>query len=91
VEQRRQLDELLDGRAVPVAILSRSARVRATLLVLSWFNDGGLGAFPPTASGLHEALSYLEIPTSRTALIEGELEKLRSEVEGKPRAGGEER
>jgi hypothetical protein len=44
--QRRQLAALLDGRAVPVAVISSSARVRVTVTALSWFNSR-IKVFPP--------------------------------------------
>jgi hypothetical protein len=75
--QRRQLNELLGGRTVPVAVVSGSARVRGTVTALSWFNRK-IKAFPP--SGLREAIAYLEIPATRTELIEREIDVLRAEL-----------
>ena len=75
--QRRVLNELLEGRTVPVAVVSSSVRVRGTVTALSWFNRK-IRAFPPTA--LREAVAYLEIPASRTDLIARELEQLRTEL-----------
>lgn len=75
--QRRELNELLNGRTVPVAVVSGSARVRGTVTALSWFNRK-IKAFPP--SGLREAIAYLEIPATRTELIEHEIDKLRAEL-----------
>jgi hypothetical protein len=75
--QRRELNHLLGGRAVPVAVVSGSARVRGTVTALSWFNRR-IKAFPP--SGLRDALAYLEIPASRTELIEREIDNLRREL-----------
>ena len=72
--QGRRLNALLDGRTVPVAIVSSSARVRGTVTTLSWFNRR-IKAFPPAA--LHDAIAYLEIPVSRSELIEREVGKLR--------------
>ena len=79
--QRRQLNHLLGGRTVPVAVVSRSTRVRGTVTALSWFNRK-IKAFPP--AGLHEAIAWLEIPATRTALIEREIIRLRAELEGVP-------
>jgi len=75
--QRRRLNLLLAGRTVPVAVVSGSARVRGTVTALSWFNRK-IKAFPP--SGLREAIAYLEIPATRTELIEREIIKLRGEL-----------
>jgi hypothetical protein len=76
--QRRQLAALLDGRAVPVAVLSSSARVRVTVTALSWLNSR-IKAFP--SSALSEALDFLDVPASRTNLIAGALQKLRAELD----------
>jgi hypothetical protein len=76
--QRRQLNDLLAGRTVPVAVLSGSARMRGTVMALSWFNRK-IRAFPP--SGLRDAIAYLEIPASRGDLIERELGELRRELD----------
>jgi hypothetical protein len=75
--QRRDLNDRLAGRTVPVAVVSGSARVRGTVTMLSWFNRR-IRAFP--ASGLRDAIAYLEIPASRTDLIEREMERLRQEL-----------
>jgi hypothetical protein len=75
--QRRRLNLLLAGRTVPVAVVSGSTRVRGTVTALSWFNRK-IKAFPP--SGLREAIAYLEIPATRTELIEREIIKLRAEL-----------
>ena len=72
--QRRVLNDLLKGRIVPVAVVSCSARVRGTVMALSWFNRK-IRAFPPSA--LRDAIAYLEIPLSRQALIEREMAELR--------------
>lgn len=75
--QDRQLTELLDGRPVPVAVVTGSARVRVTVAAQSWFNKQ-IQAFPQ--HGLRDALEYLEIPLSRTELIEREVARLREEL-----------
>ena len=80
-EQRRELNELLGSRVVPVAVVSSSARVRGTVTALSWLNRR-IKAFPP--SELWEALAYLEIPRPRFELVEHELLRLRSRLEGTP-------
>jgi hypothetical protein len=63
--QRRSLNHLLDGRVVPVAVLSDSARVRGIATALSWFNRR-IRAFK--AKDLPGALAFLEIPSSRNEL-----------------------
>jgi hypothetical protein len=79
--QRRQLAALLDGRAVPVAVLSSSARVRVTVAALSFFN-AQVKAFPPSA--LPDALDFLEVPASRAEMIADALQKLRAELDQAP-------
>ena len=80
--QRRQLEELLAGRTVPVAVISGSLRVRATVTALSWLNRK-IMAFPP--AGLSDALGYLEIPPSRTALIVQTILRLTEDLDVGPR------
>ena len=75
--QRRKLNERLGGRPVPVAVVSGSPRVRATVTALSWFNRR-IKAFQPTA--LAEALEHLEIPASRTELVAREIRRLRASL-----------
>jgi hypothetical protein len=75
--QSRELNRLVAGRKVPIAVLSQSAQVRGLVTVLSWFNRK-IKAFPPYA--IREAMAYLEIPSTRTDLIERELGKLQAEV-----------
>lgn len=75
--QRRVLNDILAGRAVPVAVVSESARVRMIVTGLSWFNRR-IKAFPET--GLRDAIAYLEIPASRTDLIMRAMAKLRHEL-----------
>jgi hypothetical protein len=72
--QRKYLNDILDGRTVPVAVISGSASIRAVVTALSWFNRK-IKAFPP--AGLGDALVYLEIPATRAELIEREAQKLR--------------
>ena len=81
--QRRKLNEQLGGRTVPVAVVSDSPRIRATVTALSWFNRK-IKAFPPT--GLGDALAYLEIPATRAELIDREIRKLRLELSQGSRA-----
>jgi hypothetical protein len=72
--QRRDLNDLLNGRALPVAVMSSSSRVRGMVAALSWFNRK-IRSFPP--EGLRDALEHLEVPTSRTDLIDREIRGLR--------------
>jgi hypothetical protein len=76
--QRRQLAALLDGRAVPVAVLSSSAGVRVSVAALSLFNSR-IKAFSPSA--LSDALDFLEVPASRADLLAGTLQRLRAELD----------
>ena len=76
--QRLRLNEVLDGRTVPVAVVSGSVRVRGTVATLALFNRK-IKAFSP--AGLYDAIEYLEIPTTRAELLEHELGKLRRELD----------
>ena len=77
--QRRELDDLLAGRVMPVAIISNSILVRWRVLLLACFGRQ-TRAFRP--SNLREALSFLEIPVSRAGLIKREVCRLRQELGG---------
>ena len=72
--QRHCLEEIIRGRLVPVAVVSPSARIRALVTAMSWFNRK-IRAFPP--SSFRDAIGYLEIPLSRVELIEAALAELR--------------
>jgi hypothetical protein len=77
--QRRELDKLLAGRTMPMAVVSGSIRVRGVVSVLSWLNRR-IRAFRPPE--LREALVYLGVPARRGDLIERELNRLLQELEG---------
>jgi hypothetical protein len=81
--QRRYLNDRLAGRYVPVAVVSGSRSLVTVVTAMSWFNRK-IKAFPP--SGLRDAIAYLEIPASRTELIEREIEKLKGELDDERRA-----
>ena len=81
--QRRYLNELVQGRPVPVAVVSGSAAIRGVVTAVSWFNRK-VRAFPPT--GLRNALAYLEIPQSRALLIEREVSELRRSLHDRAQA-----
>lgn len=81
--QRHLLQRVLAGRAVPVAVVSRSARVRGVATMLGWLNVK-MKAFKATE--VEEALAYLEIPGSRVPLILEEVRRLQAIVGGGPSA-----
>jgi hypothetical protein len=81
--QRKYLNDRLAGRNVPVAVVSASRRITTVVTALSWFNRK-IKAFPPT--GFREAIAYLEIPASRTELIEREIERLKLDLDDDRRA-----
>jgi hypothetical protein len=72
--QTARLERVLKGHTVPVAVVTPSARVRATVTAMSWFNRR-IRAFAPSA--IRDALAYLELPASRTEFIGCEIDKLR--------------
>jgi hypothetical protein len=72
--QRRRLDRFVAGHEVPVAVLSESTAVRVMVSAFAKLNRG-LRAFSP--ADLTEALAFLEVPSSRAALIEREINRLR--------------
>ena len=77
--QRGALDPQLGGQTMPTAVLSASLRVRVIAALLSF--DGSVRGFPPSNAGLHDALSFLWVPTIRLPLIARELDKLRDEID----------
>jgi hypothetical protein len=77
IAQRRQLAALQAGRRVPVAVVSDSALVRGTVMLLSCI-DRQIKAFP--RAHVADALEHLEIPTSRTGLVEDALRRLQADV-----------
>jgi hypothetical protein len=81
--QRKHLNDRLAGRNVPIAVVSGSRSLVAVVTAMSWFNRK-IKAFPP--SGFREAIAYLEIPASRTELIEREIAKLKCELDDERRA-----
>jgi hypothetical protein len=90
VVQRRKLAALLEGRVVPIAVVSGNARGSTTVTAISWFNRR-VRAFHATSAGLRGALVYLGIPTVRADLIERELHRLRVEVDEGRETRGETR
>jgi metallophosphoesterase superfamily enzyme len=72
--QRRRLERLVTGHEVPVAVLSESTAVRVMVSAFAKLNRR-LRAFAP--ADLAEALAFLEVPSSRVALIEREINCLR--------------
>jgi len=81
--QRRYLENILNGRAVPVAVMTSSPAIRVMVTAMSWLNKK-IRAFPMT--GIADALAYLEIPRSRMELIEREMLKLHRSLGGDVRA-----
>jgi hypothetical protein len=77
--QRRWLNALLGGRAVPTAVVTSSLRVRGIVAALALLNRR-IRAFPQ--SGLRDALAYLGLPASRGDLVEREVGRLRAELRG---------
>lgn len=81
--QRKYLNQLLDGRMVPVAVVSSSSAIRSVVTALSWFNRQ-IKAFSPGA--LRDAISYLQIPPGRFERIAREVDILRLELVADRRA-----
>ncbi len=82
--QRQYLNERLAGRHVPVAVVSSSRRIITVVTAMSWFNRL-IKAFPPHQ--FREAIAYLEIPASRTEMIEGEIERMKLDLANERRGG----
>jgi hypothetical protein len=75
--QRKYLNDLLNGRTVPVSVLSGSVTVRGITTALGWFNRG-IKVFQP--SELPAALEHLGIPEHQVNLISRYISDLRGEL-----------
>jgi hypothetical protein len=78
--QRKEVNDVLGGRASRGAIVSASAIVRGAVMALSWFNPL-IRAFPPTE--LEDALRYLSVPAEELPVVWDEVRRLR-DVLGDP-------
>jgi hypothetical protein len=78
--QRKEVNDVLGGRASRGAIVSASAIVRGAVMALSWFNPL-IRAFPPTE--LEDALRYLSVPAEELPAVWEEVRRLR-DVLGDP-------
>lgn len=76
-KQRRDFTEMLNGRKIPVVVLTDSTMIRGIVTAISWFNDK-LKTFPPVQ--IKDAFRYLRVPESAWPQIEDELGKLRKEL-----------
>lgn len=81
--QRQELERIIAGRSVPVAVVATSLRVRAAVALLSWLTPS-IRVFAPAR--LREAIGYLDMPASRTELIMRVLADLRAQEERRARA-----
>jgi hypothetical protein len=72
--QRKMLTDVLAGRGMKVAVLSKSTLVRGVVTAISWFNRD---IRPFEVHELHEALGYLGVSSSQRALVESVLTTLR--------------
>lgn len=75
--QRKQFNELLDGRNHLTAVVTDRTMVRGIVTAFSWFNPK-IKAFPPES--MEDALRYLEIRPSEFRTILTEAAKLKQSV-----------
>jgi len=78
---RRELNEILRGRAFPTAVVSSVPVVRGVVTALSWFNSK-IKAFAPEDA--EQAFVYLGIPQSDYAKVWVEIRKLSTELGATP-------
>ena len=77
VSQRRELTDLLAGRAVPIAVLSSSTLVRGVATAISWFNRKVRVFAPHDADA---AITFLGVGAPHAAKVREELESLRAKL-----------
>lgn len=75
--QRKRVNDDLQGKPTPVAMVSSSLMVRGVVTALQWFNPL-VKTFPPEQVG--EALKFLKIPERQYDTIWKEAQKLQSEL-----------
>jgi hypothetical protein len=73
VRQRGKLNDVLDGRATPVAVVSGNFAVRAILAPMSWFNPE-IKLFAP--KDVLTALAFLKVPAADTGRVFSVLHEL---------------
>ena len=77
--QRKRLNELLAGRASPVAVVTGSTAVRGITTALSWFNRE-IRAF--SHAEFEGALRHLKIPVEQAAIYRSRVKILQSQLDG---------
>lgn len=75
--QRKEMNELVKGLDIPVAVLSGSRIARGVVTALSWFNHN-MKPFAPDDE--LDAFEYLEIPVELHDSVSQELHRLVEEV-----------
>ena len=75
--QRQQLNDLLKGQKLPIAVLSDSALVRGVGTALRWFNPA-VRVF--AASALDGALEHLHLPPAQREPLRSALRELSHEL-----------
>lgn len=84
--QRKELNEVLNGRQQMCAVISNDNLVRGVVTALSWFNRG-IKSFPTNAT--KDAFTYLRIPEREHEKVWIEIRALRILVPAeKERIGG---
>lgn len=78
--QRKDFNDLLQGRVFQVAVVCDLITVRGIVTAMSWFNSG-IKSF--TSAELDAAMRYVGIPQSHSDIVRRELAKLQSSL-GKP-------
>jgi hypothetical protein len=75
--QRKMLTDVLAGRGMKVAVLSKSTLVRGVVTAISWFNRD---IRPFEVHELHEAIAYLGVSITQRAQIDLALTALRGQM-----------
>lgn len=75
--QRKVMNDVVNGRSFPTALVSSHAFVRGIATAMSWFNPK-MKVFTP--DDLDDALDYLQIAPHRRPFFVDEIDKLLAEV-----------
>jgi hypothetical protein len=80
--QRKDFNDIVAGRSIPLALLTDSVLVRGVVTAYSWFNRS-IRAF--SSDDIQDALAYLEVEEPQYEKFEAEIRLLQEQVNGRRR------
>jgi len=75
--QRKELNDIVQGHDIPVAVMTTSTLARGVTTALSWFNKN-MKAYSPDQ--MEEAFRHLNVPSNKLALVRSLMIRLDAEV-----------